>query len=355
MSRSVRASPLDSVVTKFCATLLAEGVRAKNGGQRAFSPKTVAEYGRTVRMFSRRMNLLADPATAEAQLRQWRQQVQRLLEQRKITRSKIRNDLHALRAFYGWLERTKQYPTNPARQVMSTPPERWKARPIAMPTVQELLGTMNPRRPDGTLNEATLQDRAMAELAYNGLRREEVCRVNQEEVQYHELSDGTPTLTVIAHGKREKSRLVPLSPNSAIFLAVHLLVRHAPEWREWCAEFAEEYKTAAPIRAVQRLHDLRRLPPGPAFLHKDERIPEREFNRLFAKHRGAAAVARDVVPHRLRHTYATQLLNRGVDLRVIQDLLGHESLAITQVYLDPAVGRKGEAAFALPTSEPLQL
>lgn len=350
-----RASPLDSLVETFGTALLTEGGLSPRGGRRAFSPKTVAEYQRTVRMFSRRLDLLAPPAKVTQELTTWRRQVQRDLDAGRITRSKIRNDVHALRAFFSWLERAGRYTGNPARAVQSTPPGRWKPRPAPLTTVQDFLGKLPVRRPDGSLDPEALRDRVLLELPYNGLRREEVCRANQHELEYHELLGNVPTLSVLAHGKREKSRRVPLSPNSAALVSLHLLHQYEAEWEAWCADFRAEFGAFAPVRAFLRLQELRKLPPGPLVRHKGERMKERTFNRIVARRRTELGIPEDVVPHRFRHTYATQLLNQGVDLRVIQTLLGHESITITQVYVDPSLGLKADAATALPASPAIPL
>ncbi len=62
------------------------------------------------------------------------------------------------------------------------------------------------------------------------------------------------------------------------------------------------------------------------------RLSDRGIRRIFDKHARAAGLPATVTPHTLRHSFATHMLNRGADLRAVQELLGHASLASTQVY-----------------------
>ena len=143
-----------------------------------------------------------------------------------------------------------------------------------------------------------LRDRAVCEVLYGaGLRVSELCDLDLDDVDW---TLGTLRVT----GKGRKTRLVPL--HTTALAALH-------RWR-----------------GQARLLVLRETSPaGVLFVNRrGHRLSPRDVRRLLD-----ARVARGHVhPHALRHTYATHLLEGGADLRVVQELLGHESLTTTQIY-----------------------
>src|SRR3990167_159027 len=160
-----------------------------------------------------------------------------------------------------------------------------------------------------------------AVLYYAGLRDEEVC-----QLRLHDLSGpGRPpdgarvAATVRVHGKGRRERVVPV---------------HGDCWR-----LVED--------AAARRTD--RTPSGFLFEQHGgapwtQRMIVRRVRAL-----GQAATVPACTPHRFRHTFATNLLEAGVDLRVIQELLGHESLATTEIYTQVVDQRRQEAVLRLPS------
>ena len=133
-------------------------------------------------------------------------------------------------------------------------------------------------------------------LGYTGLRVSELCQLDLEDVEF-----GTRTLTV-RHGKGDKGRIVPIE--------------------EKC------------VRSLQAYLDHAKLAPGgPMFRSsRGSRLYPRAVQRMIKTYARRAGITRTVTPHILRHTFATTLLANGADIRIIQKILGHRSIATTQIY-----------------------
>ena len=75
---------------------------------------------------------------------------------------------------------------------------------------------------------------------------------------------------------------------------------------------------------------------------RHQRLPVREVQLMLKRYLALAELPMDLTPHKLRHSYATHLLNAGADLRLVQELLGHAQLATTQIYTHVSVARLKE-------------
>jgi integrase/recombinase XerC len=145
-----------------------------------------------------------------------------------------------------------------------------------------------------------LRDRAILETLYSaGLRVSELTGLNLEDI---DLDSGMATV----RGKGKRERLALLGPKALKALGRWLGVRDT----------------------------LRRgRETGAVFLNKNGgRLSTRSVGRLLDKHRAARGIDPDTSPHTLRHSFATHLLDRGADIRGVQELLGHRSLGTTQIY-----------------------
>ncbi len=158
--------------------------------------------------------------------------------------------------------------------------------------VDALLAALDPSVCMGTHAHSTalaLRNRAMVELVYSaGLRSAEAVGLDLTDVDFEQ------ELVLVRHGKGAKERVVPLGEEAAYWLA-----RYLSESRPELARRAEN----AVFLSV-----------------RGRRLDTSTLRRLTAH------------PHRLRHAFATHLLEGGADLRVIQELLGHSSLSTTQIY-----------------------
>ena len=157
------------------------------------------------------------------------------------------------------------------------------------------------------------RDRAILELFYaSGLRLSELAGLGLEDVN---LS----AKMVRVLGKGGKQRLVPFNNSTASALLAYLRDR--------------EQLTRAVVRATPLKRGGARREIEPLFVnYRGTRLSGRSVDRLVRRYVAVCAERAGISPHALRHTFATHLLQRGADLRAIQELLGHARLSTTQRY-----------------------
>ncbi len=213
----------------------------------------------------------------------------------------VRRRLVELNRFAGWLVERRYLGRSPMIGVSVPRRERRLPRVLDWSQVEQIVaGERKPR------------DRAiLALLAYGGLRRGEVMAADVGD-----YSREAPSLMV--HGKGNKDRVVPLHPTARAALDAYLATRPG----------------LGPEHAL--------------FVSWRGRITK-QVVVLLCK-RVSRRIGRRLHPHLFRHTFATELLNRRADLRVIQKLLGHESLATTEIYTHVSPERQREAVELLGVS-----
>ncbi len=212
--------------------------------------------------------------------------------------------LSALRAFYGARVRQGERVDDPS--ALLEPPKLPRSLPKALSEteIDALLSS-----PD-TTDTAGLRDRAMLELMYaSGLRVGELIGLPVNGVN---LRQGV----VRVKGKGSKDRLVPLGEESQHWLERYIV--HA----------LPVLTGGKPVPRDAAIDDV------PFFINaRRGALSRQDFWRVVKRHAAAAGIdPMRISPHGLRHSFATHLLNRGADLRVLQLLLGHASLSTTQIY-----------------------
>jgi integrase/recombinase XerC len=210
--------------------------------------------------------------------------------------------LASLRTFFKWLVREGVREADPTLGIPAPRAQRPLPRPIAVDDVSSLLDAAP--RDRAAADVTPLRDQALFELMYGaGLRVGELVALDVRDL---DLVRGE----VRVWGKGGKERVVPLPEAARVALREYLDARRAPG------------VLAQPL--FVRGAGGRASPPA--------RLSDRDARRLLAKRARAAGLGGRVHPHRLRHSYATHLLDMGADLRAIQELLGHASLSTTQRY-----------------------
>ena len=221
---------------------------------------------------------------------------------RRLSGESVYLEVAALRAFYRFAENEKLLPSNIAENLSL--PRRWKRLPKAL-TSQEIDKLLSPENPE---TPSSLCDQAILELAYaSGLRLAELRGVRLEQLH---LEAGF--INVI--GKGNKERVLPLGKK-----AVAALERYISVGRP---------KLVTP-RSPANIFLTKRGTPFAAvtlWLRIKQRVRR-------------AGIARNITPHMLRHSFATHLLENGADLRIIQELLGHATIATTEIYTHVAGNR----------------
>ncbi|MEW8977251.1 MAG: tyrosine recombinase XerC [Symbiobacterium sp.] len=226
------------------------------------------------------------------------------LQAQQFTRRSIARKLSCLRSFFKYLQKNGLVPSNPVKGVQT--PKLERRLPVFLDE-EEIGGLLS--QPD-TSTPLGLRDRALLELLYaTGLRVSELVALNRGDIDY---TDGW----VVVYGKGRKERAVPVGSEALQALGNYL----AQAW--------PELRARAPA-ADQALPEERQ----PLFLNKlGTRLTDRSVRRLLDHYVEQMALSRHISPHKLRHTFATHMLNHGADLRALQEMLGHASLSTTQVY-----------------------
>jgi site-specific recombinase XerD len=215
------------------------------------------------------------------------------LSTRGLARSTMARRTSALRRYFAWARRAGYIEGEPAKALAA--PKGGGRLPRVLHD-GELRVLLDAEPHEVGLDPVRLRDDAVLEILYgSGLRVSEVCRLD--------LADVDPARrTVRAWGKGSKQREVPLSEPAADAVS------------DWVAR-------GRPAFAADSA-------PDALFLNRrGVRLGPRDVRRIVTKR-----AERPTHPHALRHTYATHLLDGGADLRVVQELLGHATVATTQIY-----------------------
>jgi len=220
-------------------------------------------------------------------------------------RASVARKLSALRAFGRYLRREGLIETDPASLAASPKRDRKMPAHLSIDEMERLLAMPDVSDPLGC------RDRAILELFYaSGLRLSELVGLDLEDVD--------PRARMVrVLGKGAKERLVPF--NSATEKSI----------RDWLKVRSALRASGAPTAdAKSRAHSRE-----PLFLNfRGARLTGRSVQRLVARYVASCSTRFGISPHALRHSFATHLLQRGADLRAIQELLGHVQLSTTQRY-----------------------
>lgn len=213
------------------------------------------------------------------------------LNEKELSKATLNRKFAALRTFYKFLIINNTVKKSPLENI--SPPKKDKKVPAFL-TIEEMTELFN-------IPNMRLRDRAMIELLYSsGLRIQELLSLNLKNIDY--ISN-----LVTVRGKGDKERIVPVGDKSLSAIREYINERRAQ---------GLPYDINSPLFLNSQAKRL------------DQRSARRVINNWFIK----AGITKKVSPHTLRHTFATHILDRGCDLRSVQEMLGHKNLSTTQIY-----------------------
>ena len=232
------------------------------------------------------------------------------LKKRNYAEATVARKVAAIKSFFGYLQAEGIIRRNPAESLESPRVGRSLPKPLSVTEVDELL-----EQPLKRNTPEARRDRAMLELLYaTGLRVSELVSLDIEDL--HMPATVTPTSNAVERadrpyvrcmGKGSKERTIPIHDEASGALADYLNDGRSP--------LVKNRKEAALF--VNR---------------RGERLTRQGFWLILKQYAKEANIATTVTPHTLRHSFATHMLRGGMNLRHVQELLGHANISTTQVY-----------------------
>lgn len=272
-------------------------------GNRAYSEKTLRNYAQVLAEVSA---FFAGKSWAALGLEDFRRYLHDLTVLRRLEPSTVRLRFSALRSFYQFLVRRGDLPAQPLAGLML--PGRKRRLPLFLNEEQvlrllaaplDLMKAAAKQKRRGRARQAWqyLRDAAILEVFYStGMRIDELLRLRMEDI---DLRQGT--VRVLGKGGKERLAVLGRPARQAL----------------------QAYRDALPLEAASAF-----VFTGPS----GKGLTARAVQQMLKSYLAHCGLDPGISPHKLRHTFATHLLNHGADLRSVQELLGHSSLSTTQIY-----------------------
>ncbi|MEY4828690.1 MAG: hypothetical protein RLZZ562_486 [Planctomycetota bacterium] len=269
------------------------------------SPATLRAYGTDLRAFATWLSASGTRARDCTRFHLRRYLVE--LEQQGLAPTSVQRKLASLRGWFSWLRETGRIEKDPAKLLRGPKAPQRVPRHLTSQEVDQLLGQ------EFGDDAQSLRDRAALETLYStGCRVSECAGLKLTAI---DLDEGTARLL----GKGNKQRLALLGGPAVAAI------------RAWL-----------PARK-QILRDNKQLDPGALFLNlRGGALSSRWLFQTVVDRAKKAGLQTSLTPHGLRHSFATHLLDRGADLRSVQELLGHARLVTTEIYTHVSIGRLRE-------------
>ncbi len=230
--------------------------------------------------------------------------------QRSISKRTLHNRLSGLRSFFRYWRKMGKLEQNPAIGIVLPKLSRPLPKFLTEKQIKLLLsGPLRLLENESIAAFVAWRDRLVMELLYGGgLRVSELVGLNYGKIDFQ-----SGVARVMGKGKKE--RLCPLGKVAMVVL------------NKFKTDFAQKTGYEDPVVVTPQ----------------QKRLSARQVQLLLKRYLALADLPADITPHKIRHSYATHLLDNGADLRLVQDLLGHASLSTTQVYTHVSIGRLQES------------
>ena len=225
------------------------------------------------------------------------------MDQSKYSHTTMNRRLSAIKTFYQWLVEIKVMASDPLSVVSGPKQSKHLPTTITAQDIQRLFSISDTKTTVG------MRDQALIELFYaSGARISEVASLNTDSVDWVQMQ-------VTVMGKGSKQRIIPLH-RLALRTLYEYLSMARPELAKRCDTTTDSFFLSTRGKALSA-DSIRKI-----------------FKSLLQQ----AGLDASISPHDLRHTFATDLLENGADLRSVQELLGHENLSTTQIYTHLSIG-----------------
>lgn len=281
--------------------MTAEKIYIKEFQEYLFAEKNLSEH--TIRSYTKDIEAFLDSMDPEkhqsqiitADLQDYFTAINHLYSNNTLSRK-----IASLKTYFKYLYREHKILHNPSKSIKGKKKEKTIPVFLEINEIDQLFNMPDITMPIG------LRDRALLELMYaTGMRVSEVCALNFINLNIEENE-------ITVFGKGSKERIVLLSHKAKRFLKKYFEIAY----EQLSLDKSQIYNNDSPV-----------------FLnHRGFRLTTRSIERIIKEYAIKANLKKQVTPHTLRHSFATNLLNKGADLRVVQELLGHSSISNTQIY-----------------------
>lgn len=267
--------------------------------QRRLAKNTINSYSGDLGRFAR---FIGDSKDTCDVTRQDVEAFMAFLNDQGLSSRSVARNVAGIRGMFRFLKDHNLCPKDPVAELQAPSFSRPLPTVLSQKDVEKLIDTCPNDTPEG------LRDRAMLELLYgSGLRISEALGLGLADLNEEES-------VCIVRGKGDKQRILPVGEQALDAMRLYLT-------------------KGRPILLKGRVLTRIRVPRNPIFVTRRGTVISRQgFFKNLKKYALMAGLSPDISPHKLRHSFATHMIENGADLRTVQVLLGHEDISTTEVY-----------------------